>query len=42
MGSMDKTFFTLNQGTDFLLVWIYVMILSLVALLTLLCPDFRK
>jgi hypothetical protein len=24
MGSVDKTFFTLNHDTDFLLVWIYV------------------
>jgi hypothetical protein len=24
MGSVDKTFFTLNHGTDFLLVQIYV------------------
>jgi hypothetical protein len=24
MGSVDKTFFTLNHGTDFLLVLIYV------------------
>jgi hypothetical protein len=42
MGSVDKTLFTLNYGTDFLLVQIYVYDIILVALLTLLCPDFRK
>jgi hypothetical protein len=42
MGSVDKTLFTLNHGTDFLLVQIHVDDIILVALLTLLCPDFRK
>jgi hypothetical protein len=42
MGSVDKTLFTLNHGTNFLLVQIYVDDIILVALLTLLCPDFRK
>jgi hypothetical protein len=42
VGSVDKTLFTLNHVTDFLLVQITWMISSLVALLTLLCLDFRK
>jgi hypothetical protein len=42
MGSVDKTLFTLKHDTDFLLVQIYVDDIILVALLTLLCPDFRK
>jgi hypothetical protein len=42
MGSVDKTLFTINHGTDFSLFKFTWMILSLVALLTLLCPDFRK
>jgi hypothetical protein len=42
MGSVDKTLFTLNLATDFYLFRFTWMILSLVALLTLLCPDFRK
>jgi hypothetical protein len=41
MGSVDKTLFTLNHSTDFLFIFTW-MILSLVALLTLSCPDFRK
>jgi hypothetical protein len=42
MGSVDKTLFTLNHGTDFYLFRFTLMILSLVALLTLLYLDFRK
>jgi hypothetical protein len=42
MGSVDKTLFTLNYGTIFCLFKFTWMISSLVALLTLLCPDFRK
>jgi hypothetical protein len=42
MRSVDKTLFTLNHGTDFLLVQIYVDDIIFVALFTLLCPDFRK
>jgi hypothetical protein len=42
MGSVDKTLFTLNHGTDFLLIQIYMDDIILVDLLTLLCPDFRK
>jgi hypothetical protein len=42
MGSVDKTIFTLNHDTDFYLFKFMWMILSLVALLTVLCPDFRK
>jgi hypothetical protein len=42
MGSVDKTLFTLKHDTDFLLVQIYVDDTFSVALLTLLCPDFRK
>jgi hypothetical protein len=43
MGSVDKTLFTLNHGTDFFYLFRFTwMISSLVALLTLLCPDFRK
>jgi hypothetical protein len=42
MGSADKTLFTLNHDTDFYLFRFTWMIVSLVALLTLLCPDFRK
>jgi hypothetical protein len=42
MGSVDKTLFTLNHGTDFLLFRFTWMILFLRTLLTLLCPDFRK
>jgi hypothetical protein len=42
MGSVDKTLFTLNHGTDFLLVQIYMDDIIFVALFTLLCPDFRK
>jgi hypothetical protein len=41
-GSVDKTLFTLNHDTDFLLVQIYVDDIIFVALLTLLCLDFRK
>jgi hypothetical protein len=42
MGCVDNILFTLNQGTDILLVQIYVDGIILVALLTLSCPDFRK
>jgi hypothetical protein len=42
MWSVDKTLFTLNHVNDFLIVQIYVMISSLVTLLTLLCQVFRK
>jgi hypothetical protein len=42
MASVDKTVFTLNHGTDFYLFRFMWMILSLVALFILLCPDFRK
>jgi hypothetical protein len=42
MGSVDKTLFTLNHGTDFFLFRFTWMISSLVAPLTLLFPDFRK
>jgi hypothetical protein len=42
MWSVDKTIFTLNHVNDFLIVQIYVMISSLVTLLTLLCQVFRK
>jgi hypothetical protein len=42
MGSVDKTLFTLNHGTEFYLFRFTWMISILVALLTLLCPDFRK
>ncbi len=42
MGSVDKTLFTLNHDTAFYLFRFMWMILFLVALLTLLCPDFRK
>jgi hypothetical protein len=42
MGSVDKTIFTLNHDTDFLLIQIYVDDIISVSLLTLLCPDFRK
>jgi hypothetical protein len=42
MGSIDKTLFTLNHGTDFLLVHIYVDDIIFVALLTFLCLDFSK
>jgi hypothetical protein len=42
MGSIDKTLFTLNHGTDFLLVQIYVDDIILVAPLTLLCLAFMK
>jgi hypothetical protein len=42
MGSVDRTLFTLNYDTDFLLVQIYVDDIIFMALLTLLCPDFRK
>jgi hypothetical protein len=42
MGSVDKTLFTLNHGTEFYLFRFTWMISFLVALLTLLCPDFRK
>jgi hypothetical protein len=42
MGSVDKTLFTLNHALTFYLFRFTWMILSLVALLTVLCPDFRK
>jgi hypothetical protein len=42
IGSVDKTLFTLKHGIDFLLAQIYVDDIIFVALLTLLCPDFRK
>jgi hypothetical protein len=42
MWSVDKTLFTLNHVNDFLIVQIYMMISSLVTLLTLLCQVFRK
>jgi hypothetical protein len=42
MGSVDKTLFTLNHDTAFYLFRFTWMISFLVALLTLLCPDFRK
>jgi hypothetical protein len=42
MESVDKTLFTFKHVTDFLLVQIHVDDIILVALLTLLCPDFRK
>jgi hypothetical protein len=42
IGSVDKTLFTLNHDTDFLLVRFTWMISVLVTLLTLLCPDFKK
>jgi hypothetical protein len=41
MVSVDNIIFTLNHDTDFLFKFT-LMILSLVALLTLLYPDFRK
>jgi hypothetical protein len=41
MGSVDNIIFTLNHDTDFLFKFT-LMILSLVALLTLVYPDFRK
>jgi hypothetical protein len=42
MGSVDKTLFTLNMALTFYLFRFMWMISFLVALLTLLCPDFRK
>jgi hypothetical protein len=42
MGSVDKTLFTLNHDTDFLLVQIYVDDIIFGGSFTLLCPDFRK
>jgi hypothetical protein len=42
MGSVDKTLLTLKHATDFLHVQISWMISFSVALLTLMCPDFRK
>jgi hypothetical protein len=42
IGSVDKTLFTLNHDMIFYLFRFTWMILSLVALLTVLCPDFRK
>jgi hypothetical protein len=42
MRSVDNTLFTLNHGTDFLLVQIYVDDIIFVTLLTLLCLDFTK
>jgi hypothetical protein len=42
MGSVDKTIFTLNHALTFYLFRFTWMILFLVALLTLLCLDFRK
>jgi hypothetical protein len=42
MGSVDKIIFTLNHALTFYLFRFTWMILCLVALLTLLCPDFRK
>jgi hypothetical protein len=42
MRSVDKTLFTLNRGTNFLLVQIYVDDIIFVSLLTLLCSYFRK
>jgi hypothetical protein len=41
MVSVDNIIFTLNHDTDFLFKFT-LMILSLVALLTLVYPDFRK
>jgi hypothetical protein len=42
MESVDKTLFTLKHGNNFLLIWIYMMISSLMALLTLLYLVFSK
>jgi hypothetical protein len=42
MGTVDKSFFTLKYGNDFLLVQIYVDDIFSVSLLTLLCQVFRK
>jgi hypothetical protein len=42
MGSVDKTLITLKHGNDFYLFRFMWMISSLVAPLTLLCPNFRK
>jgi hypothetical protein len=42
MECVDKTLFTLNHGTDFLLFRFTWMISFLMALLTHLCLDFRK
>jgi hypothetical protein len=42
MRSVDKTFFTLNYVTNFLLIQIYVDDIILVALLTLFCLAFGK
>jgi hypothetical protein len=42
MGSVDKTLFTLNHGTDFLLVQIYVDDIIFCGSSHILCPDFRK
>jgi hypothetical protein len=42
MGSVDKTLFTLNHGTDLYLFRFMWMILSLLTLLTLLCQVFKK
>jgi hypothetical protein len=41
MGSVDKTLFTLKTLISYLFRYAW-MILFFVALLTLLCPDFRK
>ncbi len=42
MGSVDKTLFTLNHGTDFLLIQIYVDDTCFVDLLAPLYSDFKK
>jgi hypothetical protein len=42
MESVNKTLFTLKHGNNFLLIWIYMMISFLMALLTLLYLVFRK
>jgi hypothetical protein len=42
MGYIDKTIFTLNHALTFYLFRCIWMISSLVTLLTLLCPNFRK
>jgi hypothetical protein len=41
MGSVDKTLFTLKHDIDFFFRYTWMISFS-VALLTLLCPDFRK
>jgi hypothetical protein len=42
MGSVVMTLFTLNDGTDFLLVQIYVDDIIFGDSSQVLCPDFRK